>query len=134
MTLNSSSKGIPVCHWVVMYYSVSNNPHAASVLCLSTGIYHRLPAKSKSRLALAMHVEAQLGYFISLLVYAEFGSFACSSIWCGLLWFDFVWLLSCFWRMSALRTATRDHMPSLFVIVLYFLYWVWLAWLLAGLV
>ena len=40
MTLNSSSKGIPVRDWVVMYYSVSNNPPAASVLCLSTGIYH----------------------------------------------------------------------------------------------
>ena len=32
MTLNSSSKGIPVCDWFVMYYSVSNNPHAAFVL------------------------------------------------------------------------------------------------------
>ena len=40
MTLNSSSNGIPVRNWVVMYYSVSNNPHAASVLCLSSGIYH----------------------------------------------------------------------------------------------
>ena len=41
MTLNSSSKGIPVRNWVVMYYSVSTNPHAAFVLCLSTGIYHK---------------------------------------------------------------------------------------------
>ena len=40
MTLNSSSKGIPIRDWVVMYYSVSNNPHAVSVLCLSVGIYH----------------------------------------------------------------------------------------------
>ena len=41
MTLNSSSKGIPIRYWVVMYYSVSNNPHVAFVLCLNTGIYHK---------------------------------------------------------------------------------------------
>ena len=40
MTLNSSSNGIPIRDWAVMYYLVSNNPHAASVLCLNTGIYH----------------------------------------------------------------------------------------------
>ena len=40
MILNSSSKCTPVRAWVVMYYSVSHNPHAPSILCLSTGIYH----------------------------------------------------------------------------------------------
>ena len=41
MTLNSSSKCIPVRAWVVMYYSVSHNPHLVSILCLSRGIYHK---------------------------------------------------------------------------------------------
>ena len=67
-----------------------------------------------------MCADAQLGYFISLFVYVEFGSVSCSSVWCGLLWFDFVWLLSCFQRMSAIRTATGDHRPSLLATVLYF--------------
>ena len=40
MTLNSSSKCIPVRNWVVMYASRSNHPHIVFVLCLSTGIYH----------------------------------------------------------------------------------------------
>ena len=42
MTLNSSSNCIPVCNWVVMYDFRSNNPHAISILCQSTGIYHNV--------------------------------------------------------------------------------------------
>ena len=66
-----------------------------------------------------MRADAQLGYFISSFIYAEFGSVACSCVWCGLLRFDFVWLLSRFRRMSATRTAMRDHRPSLLATVLY---------------
>ena len=40
MTLNSSSKCIPVRNWVVTYASRSNHPHIVSVLCLNTRIYH----------------------------------------------------------------------------------------------
>ena len=40
MTLNSSPNCIPVRNWLVMCDSSSNNPHAVSILCLSTGIYH----------------------------------------------------------------------------------------------
>ena len=57
MTLNSSSKGILIHDWVVMYYSVSNNPHATSVLCLSTGIYHTItrPLDLASKLCLLQY-------------------------------------------------------------------------------